>query len=239
MTNAEDELERGLVIFDVDGTLCDTTSVDEECYLKACREVLAFDPETIDWIDAPQITDTAILQWLWTEHLGRQPDQREIDTVQSRFVGLLSQASVESPHRFRAMNGAPEMLENLPSYGWKFTAATGGWRTSAVLKLRAAGIPSEILGASSSDSPERAEVFRLAATRAGQKGGQAGPIVLVGDGLWDVQVAAELGFRFVGINSGPQADQLRRAGAQTVVADFADLGGFMQALEDSRVPTLS
>ena len=234
MPNAQNESERGLVIFDVDGTLCDTTAVDEECYLKACREALVFDPNAIDWLDAPQITDTAILQWLWTEHLGRLPSPKEVSTVQNRFVELLSQASVESPNRFRAISGAPEMLADLPSYGWKFTAATGSWRTSAVLKLRAAGISPDILGASSTDSPVRSEVFRLAASRASLPNGEAQSIVLVGDGLWDVQVAAELGFRFVGINSGPQADQLRQAGAQTVVADFADVGRFLQALEDCR-----
>ncbi len=134
------------------------------------------------------------------------------------------------------MSGAPEMLENLRSNGWRFTVATGGWETSAVLKLRAAGIPTEILGASSTDSPDRCEVFRLAASRVGLPNGKAQSTVLVGDGLWDVRVAAQLGFRFVGINSGPRADQLRQAGAQTVVPDFADVGTFLQALDDARVP---
>ncbi len=236
MLEAQSEIERGLVIFDVDGTLCDTTAVDEECYLKACREVLVFDPETIDWIDAPQITDTAIVQWLWSMCLGRRANLEEVSAVQNRFVELLSRASVQSPNRFRAISGAPEMLGSLPSYGWKLTAATGGWRTSAVLKLRAAGIPAEILGASSTDSPDRAEVFRLAASRASLPDGEAQPTVLVGDGLWDVQVAAKLGFRFVGINSGCQADRLRQAGAQTVITDFANVGRFVEALEDCRVP---
>ena len=126
MLEAQSEIERGLVIFDVDGTLCDTTAVDEECYLKACREVLVFDPETIDWIDAPQITDTAIVQWLWSMCLGRRANLEEVSAVQNRFVELLSRASVQSPNRFRAISGAPEMLGSLPSYGWKFTAATGG-----------------------------------------------------------------------------------------------------------------
>ena len=238
MLEVQNELERGLVIFDVDGTLCDTTSVDEECYLQACRETLIFDAGSIDWVDAPQITDAAILQWLWTENLGRLPASEEVATVQNRFLELLGQASLESPTRFRAISGAPEMLENLRSNGWRFTVATGGWQTSAVLKLRAAGIPTEILGASSTDSPDRCEVFRLAASRVGLPNGKAQSTVLVGDGLWDVRVAAQLGFRFVGVNSGPRADQLRQAGAQTVVPDFADVGRFLQALDDARVPLL-
>ena len=44
----------------------------------------------------------------------------------------------------------------------------------------------------------------------------------VGDGLWDVEVARRLGWRFADRAAGC-GDRLRRAGATIVLSDFADV----------------
>ena len=74
-----------LVIFDVDGTLCDTLSVDDECFCATASTLLDVSIES--WEGSPHITDSGILEWLWTRHLGRSPTRQEID-AEAVLVGL-------------------------------------------------------------------------------------------------------------------------------------------------------
>src|SRR5919201_6095231 len=61
------------VIFDLDGTLCDTNAVDDDCYRQAAAATLAVPPSEIDWTSAPHITDSGIAHWLWERLRGRVP----------------------------------------------------------------------------------------------------------------------------------------------------------------------
>jgi phosphoglycolate phosphatase-like HAD superfamily hydrolase len=54
-------------------------------------------------------------------------------------------------------------------------------------------------------------------------------VVYVGDAVWDVKAARNLGYRFVGIGSGANAERLRREGARRVLADYLDRGTFFAA----------
>ena len=57
-----------LAIFDVDGTLTDTTGVDDDCYRDAAAAALGVSPSIVDWSGAAHFTDAGILQWLWSAH---------------------------------------------------------------------------------------------------------------------------------------------------------------------------
>ncbi len=219
-----------LIVFDVDGTLCDTSAVDEDCYLRAAGEVLGTDVRGTDWTAAPQFTDAAILDWLWKRLRGRAPSAEELTAVRERFVALLREELRRAPEGFRAIAGAPELVARLMRER-RAAAATGGWRDSARLKLEAAGIPPDLLLASSNDASDRAEIFRLAFERAKARGAVDGPVVLVGDGLWDIEVARRLGWGFVGIAAGGDAERLRAAGASEIISDYGDAATFASAVE--------
>jgi phosphoglycolate phosphatase-like HAD superfamily hydrolase len=226
-----------LVIFDVDGTLCDTNEIDEECFLTAAGEALGGERRGLDWRCCPDITDAGILHWLWQGQLGRLPSQSEVDAMRDRFVALLEERLAREPSRFAAIPGAAELLAGTGSTRWDVVIATGGWSRSARLKLTAAGLPGESLLASSDDSADRCEVFRLARQRAVERRGRDyARTVLVGDGAWDVRVAASLGWPFTGVASGERAERLRRAGASAVVKDFRDAARFLEVLEGCGVP---
>ncbi len=64
-------------------------------------------------------------------------------------------------------------------------------------------------------------------------------IVCVGDGVWDVRTARQLGYAFIGVGSGAEADRLRAEGAGHVVADFRDTVRVISALEVAEVPVSS
>ena len=100
--------------------------------------------------------------------------------------------------------------------------ATGGWGHSARLKLRLSGLEQFGLPlASSDDAVRRADIMQIAAQRTlGRR--QTGETVFtyVGDGAWDVHASRELNWEFIGIASGPRAEQLRRAGATLIRENF-------------------
>jgi beta-phosphoglucomutase-like phosphatase (HAD superfamily) len=64
-----------LIMFDLDGTLVDSTKVDSGCYLQALVDVFGFDLDRIDrdWGNYPHVTDAGILQTLCQTELGRNP----------------------------------------------------------------------------------------------------------------------------------------------------------------------
>jgi phosphoglycolate phosphatase-like HAD superfamily hydrolase len=152
-------------------------------------------------------------------------------------VALLEERLAHEPSRFAAIPGAADLLAGTGSAGWDAVIATGGWSRSARLKLAAAGLPGESLLASSDDSVDRLEIFRLAHQRAVERRGwDYARTVLVGDGAWDVRVAASLGWPFAGVARGERAESLRRAGASAVVEDFQDAARFVEVLEGCDVP---
>jgi phosphoglycolate phosphatase-like HAD superfamily hydrolase len=177
------------------------------------------------------VTDEGILTWLSQQQHARLPSRRTIDAVKRRFVSLLQQELARSPDRFRAVPGAQRMLEVLDVRGWTMAAATGGWRRPAELKLEAAGLSPRLLMASSDDSADRTQVFTTAAKRAACEADRR-DVVLIGDGVWDVQVAGRLGWRFIGIGSAEKAVRLRQAGARTVLPDLSDVAAFEAAALD-------
>ena len=55
-------------------------------------------------------------------------------------------------------------------------------------------------------------------------------VTYVGDGTWDVEAARQLGWNFIGVGAGEAADQLKRAGAETVIPDFEPTKVFLDLL---------
>ena len=220
-----------LAIFDIDGTLTRTNAVDDECYAIASARLLGIPREAVDWTDAPHITDAGILEWLCTRHLGRASTAEDVAQMKTEFVGLLEQQLARDPGRFLPIPGAPDVFGHLRARGWRLAMATGAWSSSARLKLRAAKIPIDgIPLITSDDAPVRTELLRRAMTDGLDR------VVSVGDGLWDVRAAREVGIPFVGVGTGDRADGLRAAGASHVLADLTDFASLARALEQSAVP---
>src|SRR6185295_9468243 len=223
-----------LVIFDVDGTLCDTCHVDDVGFCEVAAEMLGVPVPRESWKAAPEITDAGILAWLWDRHRGRPPARQELDAFIDAFEAVLARELQRDSGGALAMPGAAQLLQRLAGTGWDVAFATGGWGRTARLKLRTAGLPVEPLLASSDDSLNRVEIFRLAASRAAERAGAPhARIMLVGDGLWDVRVAAHLGWPVLGVGRGEHADRLREEGAGAVVADFQDTEAVLNLLRRS------
>lgn len=227
-----------LVIFDIDGTLTETTDVDAECYVHALADVFGFAEVDTDWSHYPHVTDPGGLQELFRLRKGRAPEGGEVAAFQQRFITLLAAASVKQP--FRAVPGAVALLKRLaanPSYC--VALGTGSWREAARLKLASAGIPFDRYpAATGDDAVARKEILKLSIQRARQHAGDGGfaSMVYVGDGVWDAQACRALGLPFIGIGSGDKAEKLRAEGAAWVCADFSNGDLFVEKLAAIRSP---
>jgi phosphoglycolate phosphatase-like HAD superfamily hydrolase len=224
-----------LVVFDIDGTLTDTNLVDGQCYWRAVSEVLGLSGDQPDWSDFHHVTDVGIAGELCMRHLGRQLSSLEIEAIGSRLAALLDLVLAREDPTAHQIPGSAEILTAL-SKSSKFAVAfaTGGLRVSAELKLHRAGLPFALIPfASSNDALPRADILRIAAGRAAEKyATQFATFTYVGDGVWDVKAARELGWRFMGIGSGRQANRLRQAGADIVVPDYRPTEALLNLLAD-------
>jgi phosphoglycolate phosphatase-like HAD superfamily hydrolase len=227
-----------LAIFDIDGTLTDTNAVDDACYRSAVAVAIGVPERAIDWTGAAHFTDRGIFDWLCEVHGRPAPTSADISFARDRLTQLLTTAMGVSPGDFVPIAGAVRVLEHLAAGGWHTSIATGCWRPSARLKLRAAGIDMhDALIACADDAASRTEIVTLSRERATAfYGCEFSRVVSIGDGTWDVETAAALGLPFVGIGRGERAARLRSVGAAVVLEDYSDLDAFTNALAAARVP---
>ena len=127
----------------------------------------------------------------------------------------------------------------MPDDEWDVAIATGAWRTSALFKLRVAGI--DIASVARRRSPktarDRDEIVRSGVgTRAERSGGSAYAASL----HWRCDLgrphgaARRLGLPFLGVAVKGSEDALRAAGATHVVPDFRDAGAVLRALAEAK-----
>lgn len=228
-----------LAIFDVDGTLTQTRRVDAECFVRAFAEELGITLSD-NWADYASPTDSGITQQVYEERFGRRPADEELARLQRRFLALLSEAFARSSESCSAVDGAAAALKRLAQPAdWRIAIATGGWRASALLKLRTARLDvTDVPAAFADDDVSRDAIVRTAVARAAAHHGNAtfDRIVYIGDGIWDVHTAARLQLPFLGVGNQRRAARLRQAGAGRVIEDFVDFERFLEALQAAAIP---
>jgi phosphoglycolate phosphatase-like HAD superfamily hydrolase len=219
---------QGLAIFDIDGTLTRTSHVDDACFIRAFAETHGLTGISTDWGAYEHSTDVGIGTQLLRQHYGRRDVAADLERARLRFVDLIRAVSAEDPTLCRPMPGAFEMLRELPRRGWAIAIATGGWRDTAQIKLRTAGLfDPAIPAAFADDSISREGIILTAATRARAATDR---LTYIGDGRWDHRAACALGIPFIGIGAANRADRLRECGAAHVLPDFTDLEALLTAL---------
>jgi phosphoglycolate phosphatase-like HAD superfamily hydrolase len=227
-----------LVIFDIDGTLTQTNRVDDRCFVQAFADELGLTAINADWSCYPAVCDSGITRYLFQEHFRRAPRFDETLRLQRRFVALLEDAYQQEPENFVAVPGATQMLRSLkqePDY--KIAIATGGWQLSALLKLEKAQLNIAGLPAAFADHGITREVIIAAAmamARAAYRQPHFSHVTYVGDGVWDLRAARQLGISFLGVAQSEKATALRAKGATAIIQDFTDFVRFREVLEELR-----
>ena len=229
----------GLAIFDIDGTLIDSMGLDDSAYARALADTFGLADVSSDWDSYTQVTDSGIAHEVCERHRGRAPHCDELAVLRGRFLELLEEDVREAGYVVPPIAGVAASTKRLHAEGWAICLASGGWRKSALAKLRWAGLDvSQWPAAFADDALAREEITRVAITRATEAYGCSHfeRVVYIGDGTWDVRSCRSIGLPFVGIGSGSQAQELKRLGASYVLADFRDYAKLRTALDHATPP---
>jgi phosphoglycolate phosphatase-like HAD superfamily hydrolase len=222
-----------LVMFDIDGTLTETTKIDEECYVRSLAEIYGFTGVESDWSRYKHTTDSGIFREIHLARTGRLPLDAEVSHFQQHFVALLGHAS--SATAFVPVRGARQLLSDLSaSAEYRVSLATGGWRDSARVKMASAGMClDDYPSASADDAHDRESIMKISMQRAVERHGMSFvSTVYVGDGIWDARACRTLGIPFIGIGSGERAARLVSERAVCVFQNYSDADIFLESLNE-------
>ncbi|HUG72020.1 MAG TPA: HAD family hydrolase, partial [Steroidobacteraceae bacterium] len=187
------------VILDIDGTLVDSCASDAELYADAIRHVLGQVRIRDAWELYPRVTDTGILADVCRDNCLEYDEGLSL-SVMDEFVARLS-ANMAANGPYPAVPGALRFVQTaVQRPDVRVAYATGGWRASAKLKLLGAGFPLDgIPLASANDHHDRKHIMLHA---LGQLEGPFTSVTYFGDGVWDREATAALGWEFVPV--GPK-----------------------------------
>ena len=184
------------IVFDVDGTLIESMSIDSELYFSSINSVLG--PVNIreDLSDYDNVTDSGILAQLIDDN-GFSSEDEVAESIQAIFVESLRK-HIQMVGPFPAIEGAIQMVDKVRhSANTRIAIATGAWRRSALLKLESTGFNIDGIPVATCDnSPSRIEIMRTALSRIGN---DFESVTYFGDAEWDRQACQNLGWNFVAV----------------------------------------
>jgi len=187
------------VIFDIDGTLLDSSEHDDRLYRQAVGHVLGDVSLRPALIDYHPVTDTGILLQILEDN--RLPEDPEIIAAVKREFCKRVEEFVQENGPFRALPGAQSVIGRLRASEVHCVAiATGGWRRSAEIKLATAGFDiGPVPLATSDDAIERTAIMEYALASIGE---EVASVTYFGDGPWDQLACQRLGWAFRAV--GPE-----------------------------------
>ena len=193
-----------IFIFDIDGTLIDSTGIDSKLYRRAVQEVLGTVQFRSDWSEYTDVTDPGILRQILREKGVEQESAAEpIAAARARFGELMEARLAEKP--CRPLPGAIEAMDRLiRDAGVQVGLATGGWGHTAGMKLRSAGFPTESMPIFTADHHHQRIGIMKACLSSISPSEMESPskVTYIGDGPWDLKASSELQWGFVAV--GPR-----------------------------------
>lgn len=223
-----------LLIFDIDGTLTDTKEVDDHCFISAFKDEFSVELPSVDWATFTNVTDYGLFLDLYTSAFHANPSESDRFKFQTRFFDYLNRELSVNATKFKAVLGASKFMEHcLEQVNFKAAYATGGWGTSAKMKLTAASISYSNIPLSSCDHSYRRQDILLEAIEQSKR--QYGienfdSVVYFGDGEWDYKTTSELQIPFVGVDINNDK-KLRKLGVPTIINDFTNITEIFSLLE--------
>ena len=156
-----------------------------------------------DWSRFTHVTDSGILSEI-IDNAEVQGNRSLAHTqVKEAFIGMIAVYIDDHGGLLPEIAGARAFVDTLISHPDASVAlATGGWKETATMKLRAIGLdPRKLCLTSSSDAVSRAGIMTIAEQRA-LPGRPVARRTYFGDAVWDRKASRELGYEFVAIGSG-------------------------------------
>jgi HAD superfamily hydrolase (TIGR01549 family) len=204
------------VLFDVDGTLVDTTYLHTVCWAEALRGA-GHELAMADIHHGVGMGSAELLDHL----LGEDRDAAEDDALKAAHLVLYRQYW----GRLSPLPGARDLLRACADLGLRIVLASSASKEELQV-LRSALDADELIAAATSSSDAesgkpRPDILQAALEESGMS---ADDVVFVGDSVWDGIAAGRASVPFIALTcGGTPATQLREAGAVEVWRDPATL----------------
>jgi HAD superfamily hydrolase (TIGR01509 family) len=216
------------ILFDVDGTLVDTTYLHTVAWWEALRQ----------WDhDVPMVRIHRAIGMgsdkLFDHLLGKGHDRDSDAEIRTAHDSLYA-AYWE---RLRTLPGARELLRTCAERGLRVVLASSASERELAVLRRTLDVDDLIAAATSSaDAEESKPEPDILQAALDQSGVDPQRSIFVGDSVWDVEAAARADLPCIGVAvGGTSADELRKAGA---VAVYDDPAALLADLDDSPVAKL-
>lgn len=213
-----------LIIFDIDGTLTDTKSVDDKCFIDAFQSTFKLDIQDQIWADLQNVTDWGITEEIVKQRLNRLPTEVEFKRMHDTHVSNLKAEKIKDADQFKSVLGANQFIQQLISKGnYQVGVATGAWEKSALTKLEVITLDVTKIPFSNSDYHKTREDITLHTIEQAKEIYQQDfeEVIYFGDGEWDYKTCKNLGIKFIGIDI-TNNQKLKKLGAAFVFPDFLD-----------------
>jgi len=213
-----------VALFDVDETLVHTGGSGARSW-KAAFEKLYDIPADIGEHSSAGETDSQVARATFKGVLGRDPSADELGKLYAAYLLHLAD-DIWKSEEYHVLPGAEQTLVRLGEAGVMLGLVSGAMEGAARTKLIPANLNRFfIYGGYGSDSPDRAELTRLAINKAIRLHDQLTPaqVYVVGDTPHDIEATKTAGAVSVGVASGHySADELRAAGAAHVLVSLKE-----------------
>ncbi|MDW5289625.1 HAD family hydrolase [Formosa sp. PL04] len=218
--------EKILIVFDIDGTLTDSVKQHQKIFTEILFDVGVLSINS-EFKTFKHHTDSYIAKVIY------ENDQKELFS-EAKVIqfenGLTQKIKYESIHEINGAKKLIELLKHNPNFGICY--ATGSLRRAAEYKLESIGITFDRKQlVASDDIYEREKIVRKAIDNATEYYNieKFDRIISVGDGLWDLITANNLGLEFIGIGLANKTELIEN-GAKIVYENLLDFISFEEHL---------
>jgi len=193
-----------LIVFDIDDTLTCSENQHIDAYTSAMRH-FGIHEINENWKSYTHHTDSYILRINFENNLD---EFFSLSFIESFEKVMTEKMKISKP--VAEIKGAANFVNYLrEEKGYAVAFATGSLLKPALMKLEQAGIwHHPALVASSNQTYDREGIVKDAVERAKAfyKVDQFDHIISIGDGLWDLKTAQNLGVHFIGVGRKNKAD---------------------------------
>jgi phosphoglycolate phosphatase len=213
-----------VVLFDIDETLVHTGGSGARSWNAAFEKIYGL-PADIGAHSSAGETDPQVARATFKGVLNREPSDDELDRIYAQYLLHLTE-DIKTSEGYRLLPGAETTLQQLGKAGVMLGLVSGAMEGAARTKLGPCNLNRYFLfGGYGSDSPDRAELTKMAIEKAARLHAELTPnqVFVVGDTPHDLDAAKAAGAVSVGVASGHfSEDELRAAGGDHVLGSLEE-----------------
>lgn len=227
-----------LIIFDIDGTLLDSTDIDSECYIQSLDIEFGIKGINDDWTIYKNATDSGIFEEIYNQYYDIYPEPYDFIKHENGFYNIYNKKLTDNLYSFSEIPGANKiiyLLKSLPCYFIAF--ATGSYKKTALLKLKQFNITEdEFPITTANDSKQRENIVKLSIKKAEglYKVDKFDKIISIGDEIWDIKTAINLTLPFIGIGK----NKFKKLSNCLSLDNFQDKKQFINSLNKAYIPKI-